>query len=294
MNRTGVQCFLAICKHKTGRAAAEALYITQPSLSARLKLLEDNLGTSLFYRTKGSREMTLTPAGREFYPLALEYEALMEKMSHIGSSQPTTFRVSSYNSLATYVLPAVYQLLLERHPSFSLEIQDMELSAASHSILSGNTDLAFTSGIASDSRLLQIPAFSEPMVLVCAENSDFTEPVSPQDLPMRSEVYVDWSSRFSQWHKRTLGVVQPQLCVSIMNHLQQFLVQKGRWAIVPVTVAEGLMQEISIRRLKTTFALPRREVSCIVEAQKPAFFSDLFFDCLRQVLETYPEIEILL
>ena len=294
MNRTGIQCFLAICKHKTGRAAAEALYITQPSLSARLKLLEDSLGTLLFYRTKGSREMSLTPAGREFYPLALEYEALMEKMSHIGSSQTTTFRISSYNSLATYVLPTVYQLLLEQHPNFNLEIQDMELSAASRSILSGDTDLAFTSGIASDSRLLQIPAFSEPMVLVCANNSDFTEPVSPHDLPMRSEVYVDWSSRFSQWHKRTLGVAQPQLCVSIMNHLQQFLMQRGRWTIVPVTVAEGLLREFPIRRLKTTFALPRREVSCIVEAQRPAFLTDIFFECLRKVLETYPEIELLL
>ena len=294
MNHNGVQCFLAICRHKTGRAAAEALYITQPSLSARLKLLEDTLGYALFYRTKGSREMTLTPAGREFYPLALEYESLLEKMTHIGSSQPTTFRISSYNSLATYVLPAVYQLLLERHPSFGLEIQDLELSSASHSILNGETDLAFTSGTASDSKLLQIPAFSEPMVLVCADDSDFIEPVSPQDLPMRSEVYVDWSSRFSQWHKRTLGVVQPQLCVSIMNHLQQFLIQNGRWAIVPVTVAEGLTREFPIRRLKTTFALPRREVSCVVEAQKPIFLLDIFFDCLRQVLETYPEIEILL
>ena len=113
MTRTGIQCFLAICRHKTGCAAAQALYITQPSLSARLKLLEDTLGVPLFYRNKGSREMTLTPVGREFYPLALEYEALMEKMEHIGAPQPANFRVSSYNSLATYVLPAVYQLLLE-------------------------------------------------------------------------------------------------------------------------------------------------------------------------------------
>lgn len=294
MNRSGVQCFLAICRHKTGSAAAEALFITQPSLSSRLKLLEESLGVSLFYRNKGSREMVLTPAGREFYPLALEFESLMEKMAHIGNPQPSTFRISSYNSLATYVLPAVYQLLLETQPQFGLEIQDMELSAASQSILSGGTDLAFTSGVVSDNRLLQIPAFSEPMVLVCAQDSDFPQVVALQALPMRSEVYVDWSSRFSQWHRRTLGVAHPQLCVSIMNHLQQFLMQPGRWAIVPVSVAAGLSEACPIRRLKTAVALPRREVSCVVEAQKQLPLSDIFFDCLRQVLETYPEIEILL
>jgi len=68
MTQTGIQCFLAICRHKTGSAAAQALYITQPSLSARLKLLEDSLGVSLFYRQKGSREMVLTPEGAGVLP----------------------------------------------------------------------------------------------------------------------------------------------------------------------------------------------------------------------------------
>ena len=294
MTQTGIQCFLAICRHKTGCAAAQALYISQPSLSARLKLLENTLGVDLFYRQKGSREMVLTPAGREFYPLALAYEELIDKMQNISNPQVSNLRISSYNSLAAYVLPAVYQLLLEKQPEFGLSIQDMDLSAASRSILSGETDLAFTSGIVSDSRLLQIPAFSEPMVLVCAEGSHYEEPLLPQQLSVRDEVYVDWSNRFSQWHMRTLGSSHPHLRVSIMNHLQQFLKQEGRWAIVPVTVAVGLSQEMPLKRLKTAFALPRREISCVVEAQSKGPALDIFFDCLRQVLATYPEIEVLL
>lgn len=294
MTQTGIQCFLAICRHKTGCAAAQALYISQPSLSARLKQLESSLGVELFYRQKGSREMILTPAGRELYPLALAYEELVGRMLNISDPQIANLRISSYNSLAAYVLPAVYQLLLEKHPQFGLSIQDMELAAASQSILNGETDLAFTSGIVSDSRLLQIPAFSEPMVLVCAESNRYEEPVLPQHLSIRNEVYVDWSNRFSQWHMRTLGPAHPHLRVSIMNHLQQFLKQDGRWAIVPVTVAAGLSREMPLKRLKTGFALPRREVSCVVEAQSRLPALDFFFDCLRQVLGTYPEIEVLL
>lgn len=294
MTQTGIQCFLAICRHKTGCAAAQALYISQPSLSARLKQLESSLGVDLFYRQKGSREMVLTSAGREFYPLALAYEELIDKMQTISNPQVSNLRISSYNSLAAYVLPAVYQLLLEKYPQFGLSIQDMEVSSASRSILNGETDLAFTSGIVTDSRLLQIPAFSEPMVLVCADREYDSEPILPQQLSIRNEVYVDWSSRFSQWHMRTLGPSHPHLRVSIMNHLQQFLKQKGRWAIVPVTVAAGLEGEMHLQRLKTGFALPRREVSCVVEAQSRLPALDIFFDCLRQVLMTYPEIEVLL
>ena len=47
-----IECFLSICEHKTISRAAEALYITQPSLSSRLKTLERELGGELFVRTR--------------------------------------------------------------------------------------------------------------------------------------------------------------------------------------------------------------------------------------------------
>ena len=160
MTHAGIECFLAICRHRTVVAAAQGLYITQPSLSARLKVLEREVGTPLFYRRKGSREMELTPAGKEFYQLAVEYETLMKKMRNLGSSQKTTLQISCFNSLGTYLLPAVYRLFLQTAPGIRLQMQDMEMAAASQSILRGETDLAFVAGHISDSHLRQIPAFS--------------------------------------------------------------------------------------------------------------------------------------
>src|SRR5215218_9838615 len=48
--------------------AAEEMYLTQPTLTARLKALEEELGDPLFVRT--SRGMRVTEAGREFLPYA--------------------------------------------------------------------------------------------------------------------------------------------------------------------------------------------------------------------------------
>ena len=42
-----IECFLAICQYKTASRAAKALYITQPSLSNRLKTLEREVGGAL-------------------------------------------------------------------------------------------------------------------------------------------------------------------------------------------------------------------------------------------------------
>ena len=162
-----IECFLSICEHKTISRAAEALYITQPSLSSRLKTLERELGGELFVRKKGAREMSLTDAGKEFYKLALQYAEPITKMGQIFGKQVTKLRVSSLNSLDTFLLPQVYDLFLQKHPDIELEIQDTELAVASLNIHKGDTDIAFTAGKTSDKGLKQTLAFCEPMMVVC-------------------------------------------------------------------------------------------------------------------------------
>ena len=294
MTHAGIECFLAVCRHKTGTAAAQALYITQPSLSARLANLERELGGPLFYRKKGCREMPLTPAGKEFYKLAVQYEALMEQMQNVCRNQSGVLRVSAFNSLATYLLPGVCERFLQEHPNIGLELQDMELEAASRSILAGETDIAFTAGKVSDTRLVQTPVFSESMVLICSMDTRYEEPVSREQLSAQREVYIPWSNDFDHWHRRTLGFVQPQLQVSIMAHLRRFLNRQSCWAIVPISVAQGLMEEGCARMVKTDLPLPGREISCLRAADRvnhPAV--EAFSACLRSVLSAYPEIRLL-
>ena len=294
MTHTGIECFLAICHHKTISAAAQSLYITQPSLSARLKALERELDVQLFYRFKGSREMLLTNAGQEFYQLAVQYEELIRKMHALGNSEKTTLRISCFNSLGTYLLPAVYRQFLQKAPHTSLQIQDMEMVAASQSILRGETDLAFTGGYISDGQLWQFPVFYEPMVLICAADSHLQASVALSELPPQEEVFVQWSQDFANWHQKVFDNSQPQICVSIMAQLRQFLERGDRWAIVPISVAKGLVSECRIRQLKIDIPLPHREISCVVSSQRPVPALDVFLDCLRQVLATYSEIKILL
>lgn len=294
MTHTGIECFLAICRHKTGSAAAQSLYITQPSLSARLKVLEREVGAQLFYRCKGSREMVLTTVGQEFYQLAVEYESVIDQMHKLGDRKKITLRLSCLNSLGTYLLPTAYKQFLQTNPQINLQVQDMELTAASQSILQGETDIAFTAGHVSDSQLQQFPAFTEPMVLVCAADSQLQAPVILSELTSQKEIYVQWSHDFSRWHQKAFGNFQPQLCISIMAQLRQFLEREDRWAIVPISVARGLSKECSFRQLETDMPLPRREIFYVVSAQRPTPALDAFLDCLKQILTAYPEYEVFL
>ena len=61
-----VEAFLAVIRFGSITEAANSLHLTQPSLSHRIQMLEDSLGTSLFLRGKGQRRIELTEAGQRF------------------------------------------------------------------------------------------------------------------------------------------------------------------------------------------------------------------------------------
>ena len=65
MNLKQMEYFVAIVNEGNISAAAKSLHISQPPLSAQMKLLEDELGVVLFER--GSRSIFLTEAGKIFY-----------------------------------------------------------------------------------------------------------------------------------------------------------------------------------------------------------------------------------
>src|SRR5919204_4028404 len=63
-----IEAFLEVARRQNLSRAAEALFVSQPTLTARLQSLEASLGEQLFVRTR--RGMRLTEAGEAFLPFA--------------------------------------------------------------------------------------------------------------------------------------------------------------------------------------------------------------------------------
>ena len=81
MTTLDIETFFAVLDHGTMTAAAEALFITQPTLTARIQALEAEVGAALFRRGKGQRHITLTEAGQRFLPLARRWQNLLAGVS---------------------------------------------------------------------------------------------------------------------------------------------------------------------------------------------------------------------
>jgi DNA-binding transcriptional LysR family regulator len=83
-----LRAFLAFHDSGTVVAAAERVHLSQAAVSMQMKMLEEELGVALFTRTR--RSMSLTVAGEQLVPLAVQLLAQYERMRALGETQKIT------------------------------------------------------------------------------------------------------------------------------------------------------------------------------------------------------------
>ena len=106
MNNTDMETFWAVLEHGTMTAAAEALFITQPTLTNRIHALETEVGAQLFRRGKGIRHIELTEAGQRFLPLAYRWQTLLEETRGMAEAESREYlRIGAVFSTNQYILP---------------------------------------------------------------------------------------------------------------------------------------------------------------------------------------------
>lgn len=105
------------------RAAIE-LHVSQPTLTVSMRKLEEQLGVSLFERSK--KGVTLTPAGLQIYQYSDQLVGLWEEMLReagtINESVRGTIRLGLHPSVARYTLPLFLPSLLKEYPDLSVQM----------------------------------------------------------------------------------------------------------------------------------------------------------------------------
>ena len=168
MDFNHLKSFLEISKQKSFSRAAEKLHITQPSISAQIRSLENELGHRLFER--GGGKVTLTAAGRVFEPFA---EDCLSRLGHIlltlhdlERSPRGSLTVSANDSTALYVLPTFFSRFRKQYPRVSLNIVRAERIRTIESVLNREVDFGVVSLPVKDPRLSSEVIHRDELVLV--------------------------------------------------------------------------------------------------------------------------------
>ena len=176
MEFTQLEAFLEAANWGSFRRAADALYLSQPSVSARVQTLESEVGVALFHRT--ARGVRLTDMGRIFLPFAQRsIETLRRGREVLESVRQTSagiLNMATARVIGTYVLPETLQKFQQLYPDANLHIK----VGGSSDVLQMVVDEEVQLGLA---RFMQHPdvdalhLYDEEAVLVVHPGHSFTK-----------------------------------------------------------------------------------------------------------------------
>lgn len=170
-----LEAFLAVAERRSVSRAAEALYLTQPALSARLRNLERELGVELFVRTpKGVR---LTRAGHAFRPFAQRVlQALGEGrqlLAELASGDAGHLAVGAAPAASTYLLPGLVQRFQERYPNVQVSVRTGHSEEVLELVLREQVQLGLVREL-THPEVVTMPVFEDEVVLVARSDHPFS------------------------------------------------------------------------------------------------------------------------
>jgi DNA-binding transcriptional LysR family regulator len=163
-----VEAFLAVGTFGGFRRAAEALRLSQPAVSARIKALEHSLGVRLFER--GRSGLAPSPAGRLLRPYAeqvMQAVALARQAVHdLGPAHGGgALRIAAALSICTYLLPDVLKRFHTARPNVTITVRSGHSKEVLEMVLRGDVEI----GLARSLHHTEVETLSlrdDPLILV--------------------------------------------------------------------------------------------------------------------------------
>ncbi|PJI91981.1 LysR family transcriptional regulator [Yoonia maricola] len=163
---------VALSEARHFRKAAEAMGISQPSLSLQMSNLEALLGVRLIERGRGP--VTLTPEGREVVKRAArimdEVHGIVDLTASLQTGLTGTIRLGTTPTIGPYLMPFVVERLHAKYPDLRLYIREVVPRDLRGDLLAGSLDVILTQfpegGVDLTSQLL----FREPLLLAMPDD----------------------------------------------------------------------------------------------------------------------------
>lgn len=157
--------------------AAESLDLTQPTVTARLRGLERELGTSLLVR--GRRGVTLTAAGRRFLPRAMAaLEAVRRGIADTRSARDARggfLTLGLASDLALYLAPAALARFARTHADVEVTVRSGRSRAVAEALRADEIEIALVSQLIVLPELASRPLFTEDVPVVVGRSHAYAK-----------------------------------------------------------------------------------------------------------------------
>ncbi len=293
MDLAKLEAFVQVALHRSFSRAAQALFLTQPSVTARIQSLERELGEPLFERD--GRGVRLTDLGDSFLPHAQQVLKAVQEgrdaIEGLRSLQLGALRLGSAFTVSTYVLPRILKTYHERFPGVEFSVKTGRSEAVLRMVLEGEVQAGLIRAIVHpDIETIQL--YEDKVVLVTSPGHPFAAQGEArlEDVGRQPLILFDKGSSYHALVQSLFrqGGVVPRTAMELDSmEATKKMVEEGLGiAMLPRGSVEGelrlgLLAEVNLRDAES----PRRRIALIYRRKRRLSRTMLAF--LRLLQETY-------
>ena len=290
-----IEAFLEVARRQNLSRAAEALFVSQPTLTARLQSLEAALGEQLFIRTR--RGMRLTEAGDAFLPYAEHAVAALadgrERLAELRRGVAGRLVLGAPPTVSTYTLPALLARFSATHPGVQLAVKTGTSEEILDMVLHDQVQLGIIRALANQ-EIETIPLYTDTLVLIAGPGHRLARSSTGRqarlaDLAGEVLVLFGRSSSYLEFTTATFrqAGVLPGSVLELDNiEAAKKMVERGLGvSLVPTSTVAGELAAGTLARIELVDAAPaRREIVAVRrrDAGPPGGAAGLFLDMLAE------------
>jgi DNA-binding transcriptional LysR family regulator len=167
MEYSDLRVLEAVARHGSMNRAAVELNMVQSNVTARIRVLEEQVGTPLFDRSR--RGVMLTAAGERLLPYFVRFSALLKEAQEAACDDGTprgSIRIGSLETTAGLRLPPILTAYTQAYPDVSLVVTTGTSCSLVEDVLAHRLDGAFVAGPVHHADLLEELVFREELMLI--------------------------------------------------------------------------------------------------------------------------------
>jgi len=272
-----LEAFLQVAAQRSFSRAAEALRLTQPSVTARIQSLERDVGETLFERN--GRGVTLTEAGSAFLPHAQRVlKALHDGRDAIHSLQELqlgTLRLGAAPTISTYVLPGLLKEFRARYPGLEVSVRTEHSDQIAQMVLADEVQVGLERSI-SHPDVVTVPLYEDEVMLVASAGHPFGKRGMASIEEVSAEPLIMFS-RGSGYYTlvdnalRQAGVlVSPTMELDNMEATKKMVEEGLGIAMLPTLAVEREVRAGELRYVRVRgLTMPKRQIALIYRRSRP-------------------------
>jgi DNA-binding transcriptional LysR family regulator len=177
MDVRDLEVFLSVAKHLNFTRAGDEVHLSQPSISVRVRKLEDELNVKLFEQL--GKRVALTEAGQLLLPYARRVVAALDDARHaveeLQGLERGTLRIGASTTPGMYLVPKIIARFKRQYPKIDLHLEIKDTRRIEEEVVSNDVDFGFVGGHLIGAEVEVVPWLTDEIVLVAAPGSQLAQ-----------------------------------------------------------------------------------------------------------------------